>query len=120
MGRSRARSQDDPAPGRSAGGAVAAAGRAGLHRSKQSHGGAYRQTALRVHALAGISRGTSDRLGDADLVCDLRRHRRKPLTRSVLLIFDLDGTLVDSRRDLADSANGMLAVYGAPPIPQEA
>jgi phosphoglycolate phosphatase len=37
-----------------------------------------------------------------------------------LLVFDLDGTLVDSRRDLADSANRMLAVFGASPLSQEA
>lgn len=34
-----------------------------------------------------------------------------PSTR--LAVFDLDGTLIDSRRDLADSANEMLAGYGA-------
>jgi phosphoglycolate phosphatase len=34
-------------------------------------------------------------------------------------VFDLDGTLIDSRRDLADSANEVLAAYGAPPLDEE-
>jgi phosphoglycolate phosphatase len=42
------------------------------------------------------------------------------MVRSVLAVFDLDGTLVDSRRDLAESANEMLAGYNAPPIPEAA
>lgn len=34
----------------------------------------------------------------------------------MLLVFDLDGTLIDSRRDLADSANEMIAHYGGAPL----
>ena len=34
----------------------------------------------------------------------------------MLVAFDLDGTLADSRRDLADSANEMLAEFGAAPL----
>src|SRR5215468_10721045 len=37
-----------------------------------------------------------------------------------LIAFDLDGTLIDSRHDIADSANEMLGTYGAPAIPFEA
>jgi phosphoglycolate phosphatase len=37
-----------------------------------------------------------------------------------LIVFDLDGTLVDSRRDLAESANELLAECGVNPLPQEA
>lgn len=34
-----------------------------------------------------------------------------------LVVFDLDGTLVDSRLDLAESTNEMLSSYGADPLP---
>jgi len=38
----------------------------------------------------------------------------------MLIVFDLDGTLVDSQRDLADSTNEMLTTYGATPLPVDA
>lgn len=37
-----------------------------------------------------------------------------------LVVFDLDGTLVDSRRDIADSANETLVAYGVGPLSEEA
>jgi phosphoglycolate phosphatase len=37
-----------------------------------------------------------------------------------LIAFDLDGTLVDSRRDLADSANELIIELGGRPLPEEA
>lgn len=36
-----------------------------------------------------------------------------------LVVFDLDGTLVDSRQDLADSTNAVLESLGAPSLPLE-
>jgi phosphoglycolate phosphatase len=35
-----------------------------------------------------------------------------------LIVFDLDGTLVDSRRDLAESANAILRESGCEPLPE--
>jgi phosphoglycolate phosphatase len=36
-----------------------------------------------------------------------------------LIVFDLDGTLIDSRRDLADSANALLEACAAEPLSEE-
>jgi phosphoglycolate phosphatase len=36
-----------------------------------------------------------------------------------LIVFDLDGTLVDSRRDIAESANATLVACGAAPLPED-
>ena len=37
-----------------------------------------------------------------------------------LIAFDLDGTLIDSRRDLADSANALIVELGGAPLSEEA
>lgn len=37
-----------------------------------------------------------------------------------LIVFDLDGTLIDSRADLAASANALIAERGGPRLPEEA
>ena len=42
----------------------------------------------------------------------------KPAFR--LIVFDLDGTLVDSRQDIAESANAALVACGAQPLSEEA
>ena len=37
-----------------------------------------------------------------------------------LVVFDLDGTLIDSRQDLADAANALIVERGGGPLPVEA
>jgi phosphoglycolate phosphatase len=37
-----------------------------------------------------------------------------------LVVFDLDGTLIDSRQDLADAANALVAARGGTPLPVDA
>jgi phosphoglycolate phosphatase len=37
-----------------------------------------------------------------------------------LIVFDLDGTLVDSRRDLASAANALIRERGGEPLPEDA
>ena len=50
-------------------------------------------------------------MGNADVVRGVPR-----LKRFDLYVFDLDGTLIDSRRDLTDSVNALLVEHGAPPL----
>ncbi len=47
----------------------------------------------------------------------LKINRSIPGDKVKLLIFDLDGTLVDSRVDLANGVNAMLRHYGQPELP---
>ena len=47
----------------------------------------------------------------------IRRNRPIPAERIRLLIFDLDGTLVDSRLDLANSVNATLRHFRRPELP---
>lgn len=47
----------------------------------------------------------------------IRTHRTIPAAGVKLLIFDLDGTLVDSRLDLTNAVNAMLRQYRKPELP---
>jgi phosphoglycolate phosphatase len=47
----------------------------------------------------------------------IKTNRPIPAEKMKLLIFDLDGTLVDSRQDLSNSINAMLRHYGKSELP---
>jgi phosphoglycolate phosphatase len=47
----------------------------------------------------------------------IKTNRQIPAEQLKLLIFDLDGTLVDSRQDLSNSINAMLRHYGKTELP---
>ncbi|MBZ5490159.1 MAG: HAD-IA family hydrolase [Acidobacteriia bacterium] len=49
----------------------------------------------------------------------IRKNRPIPGHTAKLLIFDLDGTLIDSREDLANSINAMLIHFGKKELPHE-
>src|SRR5215831_6859640 len=49
----------------------------------------------------------------------IRKNRAIPAHDVKLLVFDLDGTLVDSRIDLANSVNAMLRHYAKPQLPDD-
>ena len=42
-----------------------------------------------------------------------------PAEKIKLIVFDLDGTLIDSRKDLANSINAMLTEFHRQPLPEE-
>jgi phosphoglycolate phosphatase len=44
-------------------------------------------------------------------------YRALPVERLKLLVFDLDGTLIDSAQDLCNSVNAALAQFGRTPLP---
>lgn len=46
-------------------------------------------------------------------------HRKVPAADLRLVVFDLDGTLIDSRADLAESVNGMLRHYKRHELPED-
>lgn len=45
--------------------------------------------------------------------------RALPVRQIRLIVFDLDGTLIDSRKDLANSVNAMLVEFGRQTLPEE-
>ncbi len=65
------------------------------------------------------SPGSPD-LGPAAILEEMiRTNREIPIEKIKLMIFDLDGTLIDSKEDLAHSINAMLRHYQRPELPLE-
>ena len=89
-------------------------------------GRADRAADLRLRRRPGPAGRARQGLGDADVVRGIRRGETDELSvpncspAFRLIVFDLDGTLVDSRRDLAESANALLVECGCAPLPEEA
>jgi phosphoglycolate phosphatase len=50
----------------------------------------------------------------------IRIYRPIPAARLRLLVFDLDGTLIDSRKDLVESVNAVLVQLALPRQPEDA
>ena len=70
-------------------------------------------------SFAEYRRHRDDPVG-ASGVPDLARPPASAVTSPFrLIVFDLDGTLVDSRQDIAESANALLVACGAAPMPEE-
>src|SRR5207244_12921881 len=84
--------------------------RADIRARQQSHRRADRPSHLRHLARAGPAGRPRTRMGDAKVVGHV--HGR-------LIAFDLDGTLVDSRRDLTDSANQLIEELGGTQLAEE-
>src|SRR5690606_20011496 len=59
-----------------------------------------------------------DLVGNAHVVRDL--YGRRVVSGRPLVVFDLDGTLIDSRRDLTASANALIVERGGAPLPETA
>src|SRR4051812_24412819 len=64
-----------------------------------------------------MTRGVSNKPRLVILAIGMITHRPIPTEKLKLLIFDLDGTLVDSRLDLANAVNAMLEHVGRPQLP---
>ena len=52
--------------------------------------------------------------------CMIRVFRPIPVERLKLLVFDLDGTLIDSAQDLCNSVNAALKEFSLAPLPDPA